>query len=85
MVWGKLPGYEWWPGVIISYFQDRNGGGGDPASSGEPERSGGLQVWVKWYGENNLSQVSHKTLLFILLFEILLDNADTDREGGAVQ
>ena len=22
MVWGKLPGYDWWPGVVISYSQD---------------------------------------------------------------
>ena len=45
MVWGKLPGSDWWPGSVISY--DEGGGGG-----GEP------QAWIKWYGDNQLSQVS---------------------------
>ena len=55
MVWGKLPGYDWWPGLVISYSQDKSEG--EPQSTGETERGGGLQVWIKWYGENNLSQV----------------------------
>ena len=53
MVWGKLPGYEWWPGVIISYSRDKEG----DSATGEVVDGGGVQVWVKWYGENNLSQV----------------------------
>ena len=52
IVWGKLPGYDWWPGLIISYCKDKEG---DTVGEGE---GGGMQVWVKWYGENNLSQVS---------------------------
>lgn len=57
MVWGKLPGYDWWPGCVISRSEDKNGdqqhtGGGDG------DRGGGVQMWIKWYGENNLSQVS---------------------------
>ena len=47
MVWGRLPGYEAWPGAVM------NGKEGDGVEEGE-----GGEVWVKWYGENNLSQVS---------------------------
>ena len=49
MVWGRLPGYEVWPGVVMSYCSKE----GDGVEEGE-----GGEVWVKWYGENNLSQVS---------------------------
>ena len=62
IVWGKLPGYDWWPGVTVSYSRgekdDKEGGsevhGGSEVQGGERE----VQVWVKWLGENNLSQVS---------------------------
>ena len=50
MTWGKLPGYNWWPGSVISY--DEGGGGGAGG-----ERGGEPQVWIKWYGDNQLSQV----------------------------
>lgn len=53
MVWGRLPGYDAWPGEVISYCRGKEG---DGVEEGE---GGGIQVWVKWYGENNLSQVSH--------------------------
>ena len=56
MVWGKLPGYDWWPGVTVSYIA-----GDKDDKEGENEVQGGereVLVWVKWYGENNLSQVS---------------------------
>lgn len=54
MVWGRLQGYDWWPGMVISYCKDREG----DTEGGEGE-GGGMQVWIKWYGENNLSQVSY--------------------------
>ena len=62
IVWGKLPGYEWWPGVVISYTRGKErdsrgrGGGGEGGEGEEDEKE--MQVWVKWYGESNLSQVS---------------------------
>ena len=52
MVWGKLPGYNWWPGNVISY----------DASEGikeeeEEEPSSNVRAWIKWYGETQLSKV----------------------------
>ena len=52
MMWGKLPGYNWWPGSVISY--DEGGGVGGERGG---ERGGEPQVWIKWYGDNQLSQV----------------------------
>ena len=67
MVWGKLPGYDWWPGAIVSYCgdkerdgdrdSDRDRDGGDAGEGEEENGNRGLQLWVKWYGENNLSKV----------------------------
>lgn len=54
MVWGKLPGYCWWPGVVISY--------GGPEDERDDEVSPGdsnFQAWVKWFGETQLSRVSY--------------------------
>ncbi len=59
IVWGKLPGYNWWPGTAISY--DDTMGGRVPVEdedTGERvEKNSEPQVWIKWFGENNLSQV----------------------------
>lgn len=80
IVWGKLPRYEWWPGIIVSCSQDRSGEGRDTpeetTSEAEEEGGGGgikvCQVWVKWCGENNLSHVSpfHRALLFLIKIHI---------------
>ena len=50
MVWGKLPGYDWWPGSVISYDEA-------PQMREGAERNTEPQVWIKWFGENQLSQV----------------------------
>ena len=65
MTWGKLPGYNWWPGSVISY--DEGGGlGGERGGERGGEKGGEPQVWIKWYGDNQLSQV--RNLNFVLLF-----------------
>ena len=73
MIWGKLPGYDWWPGVLLSYSDGTNNGGGggekkevtaatsteEQQLSDDEDNSGNVvRVWVKWYGDNQLSQVS---------------------------
>ena len=56
MVWGKLPGYNWWPGNVISY--DVIGGLNDEKEEKEEEESSSnVRAWVKWYGETQLSKV----------------------------
>ena len=56
MVWGKLPGYSWWPGTVISY--DSIGGIKEQDEDGEP----GARAWIKWFGETQLSKVSFQSL-----------------------
>ena len=64
LVWGKLPGYDWWPGCIISYdkkeienFKEEIEVEEDDVSSLEEDGNGDV-AWVKWYGDNQLSLVS---------------------------
>ena len=46
LVWGKLKGFDWWPGRISSHVEI---GGSEPLSDGT--------LWVKWFGENQVSEV----------------------------
>lgn len=70
LVWGKLPGYDWWPGCVISYdkkeiekFKDELSEEGTeedvpPAmTAGEEGEDEDVVAWVKWYGDNQLSLV----------------------------
>lgn len=56
MMWGKLLGYDWWPGYIVCHSQD------EPKTEGsEEEETGGEashKIWLKWFGETQLSFVS---------------------------
>ena len=58
-MWGKLPGYDWWPGVLLSYSDSTNGVKKEAEELSDDECDGGVvvRVWVKWYGDNQLSQV----------------------------
>ena len=62
MMWGKLPGYDWWPGCVISCNEGKLAARQemDDLEEGEAENEKGTKVWIKWYGENQLSQVSRK-------------------------
>lgn len=57
MMWGKLPGYDWWPGCIISHNEVKEE---KKMESRDAEKEN--KVWIKWYGETQLSQVSSKFL-----------------------
>ena len=69
MIWGKLPGYDWWPGVLLSYSNGLTNGSGalkkegattmeeQQMSDDEDSSCNVVRVWVKWYGDNQLSQV----------------------------
>jgi len=46
LVWGKLKGFDWWPGRISSHVEI---GGSEPLADGT--------LWVKWFGENQVSEV----------------------------
>ena len=46
LVWGKLKGFDWWPGRISSHVEI---GGLEPLPDGS--------LWVKWFGENQVSEV----------------------------
>ncbi len=71
LVWGKLPGFCWWPGAIISYASNDSGQEAKekttvnnkqktretPSAEDSQHGSEVTSVWVKWFGENQLSLV----------------------------
>ena len=63
LVWGKIPGYDWWPGYIISYDKKDPEKGDEEEEDDEEEeeeeegRGSNDVAWVKWFGDNQLSQV----------------------------
>lgn len=46
LIWGRLKGYDWWPGCVVSYNE---------AQKAPPSPS---THWVKWFGDNKLSMLS---------------------------
>ena len=56
LVWGKLPGYDWWPGCIINYDK-RNSSSLDDSNESDDDIEVVESAWVKWYGDNQLSLV----------------------------
>lgn len=61
MMWGKLLGYDWWPGLIVSHSREepRRGKVERSQDEEEGESSEGGKVWLKWFGEKQLSNVSY--------------------------
>ena len=62
MVWGKLPGYNMWPGLLISYDKRKD----KPLAMEEEEEcdddeesktEDDVEVWIRWFGDSKLSQV----------------------------
>ncbi|XP_048511546.1 DNA (cytosine-5)-methyltransferase 3A-like [Athalia rosae] len=51
LVWGKLDGYSWWPGMIVHNHD-----------CGKKEPSFGCQ-WIMWYGDYQLSEVNYMKLM----------------------
>ena len=58
LVWGKLKGFDWWPGRISSHIEI---GGSEPL----PDDT----LWVKWFGENQVSEVCRVKIVNGLAYE----------------
>ena len=62
MMWGKLLGYDWWPGLIVSHSREEPRRGKVESTQDEEgdveSNEGGGKVWLKWFGEKQLSNVS---------------------------
>ncbi|XP_068671566.1 DNA (cytosine-5)-methyltransferase 3A-like [Montipora capricornis] len=50
LVWGRLKGYDWWPGLIISHVE---------AQKAPPTPS---NHWIRWFGDNKFSLLSVQCL-----------------------
>lgn len=56
MVFAKLSGYPWWPCFVISH-----------RFSLSPQGQV-IKLWVRWYGENDMSHVSRAGFLCMSLW-----------------
>lgn len=85
MILGKLPGYEWWPGVVVyqantkdkECHQECERESGKDEEDEEDEEEEGAMVWAKWFGDNQLSKVRmvvHDCYLLRLLSCVLYSN-----------
>jgi len=45
LVWGRLKGYDWWPGRLVSYIEAQK----TPPSTNNH--------WIRWFGDNKFSLV----------------------------
>ena len=73
LVVGKLPGYDWWPGMVMyqdSTTEKEKEDENDCEKDEEEEPEPGVQVWVKWFGDNQLSKV-YKLSSFVQLVLVL--------------
>lgn len=50
LIWGRLKGYDWWPGLIVSHLEAQKA---PPALSNH---------WIKWFGDNKLSLLPFQCL-----------------------
>ena len=58
MIVGKLPGYDWWPGMVM--YQDTTTDKEkeeNDCEKDEDEEEPGVQMWIRWFGDNQLSKV----------------------------
>lgn len=47
LIWGKLKGFDWWPGMVVDFKST-------PQSLLDSRPN---EVWIKWYGDNKFSKV----------------------------
>ena len=62
LVWGKLPTYDWWPGSIINYELKKDKAKGEVEEMDEDEDDVKEVVWVRWFGDNQISEVGPSVL-----------------------
>ena len=55
LVWGKLRGFSWWPGRVVSWWM-----------AGRSRAAEGTR-WVMWFGDGKFSVVSHATCVNVCM------------------
>lgn len=63
LVFGKLRGFSWWPGRIVSWWM-----------SGRSRAADGTR-WVMWFGDSKFSVVSVSVVLIPFYYSIKNENA----------
>ncbi|XP_030624011.1 DNA (cytosine-5)-methyltransferase 3B isoform X2 [Chanos chanos] len=56
LVWGKIKGFSWWPGIVVSW-----------RATGKRQATHGMR-WLQWFGDGKFSEVSADKLDSITAF-----------------
>uniref|UniRef100_A0A4W6EUJ6 DNA (cytosine-5-)-methyltransferase n=1 Tax=Lates calcarifer TaxID=8187 RepID=A0A4W6EUJ6_LATCA len=56
LVWGKIKGFSWWPGIVVTW-----------RATGKRQASHGMR-WLQWFGDGKFSEVSADKLDSITAF-----------------
>uniref|UniRef100_A0AAY4DMF6 DNA (cytosine-5-)-methyltransferase n=1 Tax=Denticeps clupeoides TaxID=299321 RepID=A0AAY4DMF6_9TELE len=56
LVWGKIKGFSWWPGIVVSW-----------RATGKRQATHGMR-WLQWFGDGKFSEVSADKLEAITAF-----------------
>ncbi|MGH0150298.1 UNVERIFIED_CONTAM: hypothetical protein FKN15_045799 [Acipenser sinensis] len=56
LVWGKIKGFSWWPGIVVSW-----------RITGKRQASLGMR-WLQWFGDGKFSEVSADKLDSLMAF-----------------
>ena len=70
LIWGKMRGFDWWPGLVVSAEQ-ASLYRAIPAPSLSPT---GNQAWVHWFGDRQFSPIVHSRLAMLSTFRPMLLN-----------
>uniref|UniRef100_A0A6Q2YP43 DNA (cytosine-5-)-methyltransferase n=1 Tax=Esox lucius TaxID=8010 RepID=A0A6Q2YP43_ESOLU len=63
LVWGKIKGFSWWPGIVVTW-----------RATGKRQASHGMR-WLQWFGDGKFSEVSADKLDSIVAFPKFFNQA----------
>uniref|UniRef100_A0A8C6SS76 DNA (cytosine-5-)-methyltransferase n=1 Tax=Neogobius melanostomus TaxID=47308 RepID=A0A8C6SS76_9GOBI len=63
LVWGKIKGFSWWPGIVVTW-----------RATGKRQASHGMR-WLQWFGDGKFSEVSADKLDSITAFSKFFSQA----------
>ncbi|XP_072558346.1 DNA (cytosine-5)-methyltransferase 3B isoform X2 [Paramormyrops kingsleyae] len=63
LVWGKIKGFSWWPGIVVSW-----------RATGKRQASLGMR-WLQWFGDGKFSEVSADKLESFVAFPKFFNQA----------
>ncbi|XP_015220486.1 DNA (cytosine-5)-methyltransferase 3B isoform X2 [Lepisosteus oculatus] len=67
LVWGKIKGFSWWPGIVVTW-----------RATGKRQASPGMR-WLQWFGDGKFSEVSADKLDSFMAFPKYFNQASYNK------